>query len=184
MERKQKTWFKSIAKVVRPRLASLATILLIVALLSVGVFRFVRMTKSHADKMMVEQVAKLDSIFKRINDRCEIIGFEHKKNYVDFLTVVTFVGSEVGAMNLAHPKNWEGPYVNDNPTMQQQLYQVVKTNKGYFITPGEGVRLSNGRTIGKDVLIEESSDIAAMASDDGPLTFRGKALALPLKVRG
>ena len=183
MKNGEKGFLKSLSKVVRPRLASVATILLIVVLGSITIFRFARLSRTYADSVMVDQVAELGRIFKKINEQCDIIGFEHDKSYVDFLTVEKFVGSEVGAMNLANPKNWQGPYVKNNPTMQGKLYQILKTDSGYFVAPGVGVRLSNGRTIGKDVTVEPDSDIAAMATEDGPLNYKGRALALKVEIR-
>ncbi|MCK5632726.1 hypothetical protein KAH94_03190, partial [bacterium] len=104
------------------------------------------------------------------------------KNPINFLNIEKFVGSEVGSMNLAYPKQWEGPYLNDNPTIQEKEYMVVRTKKGYFITPGQGVRLGNGKVIGKDIIIDENSEIFSMMQDETTLQFEGKSLAAPLYV--
>jgi hypothetical protein len=86
-------------------------------------------------------------------------------------------------MNVAHPEKWEGPYLQDNPTMLGQEYQIVRTLKGHFITPGEGVRLPNGKVIGKDIILDEDADIASMMLDVNSLRFKDKPLAAPLNIR-
>ena len=69
-----------------------------------------------------------------------------------FLTnpVKSFEGSEVGSLNLAYPKKWQGPYLGDNPTFQGKAYQIIRTKNGYFVTPGDGIMLPNGLVIGRD----------------------------------
>ena len=128
------------------------------------------------DRLIVRDVTQLEAIFRRINDECGVIGFEHERNYIDFLTVSAFVGSEIGAMNLKNPKNWHGPYVQDNPTIQQKQYEIIHTNKGYFLIPGNGVQLANGQVIGKDIVLDETSDIATLIKD-GLLSYHEQPLA-------
>ncbi|MFC1841987.1 hypothetical protein ACFLYA_02865, partial [Candidatus Dependentiae bacterium] len=70
----------------------------------------------------------------------------------------------------------------DNPTIQDQEYQIVRTKKGYFITPGDGIKLSNGKVIGKDIILDENADIQKMMADEKFLNFKGEALAAPLPV--
>ncbi|MBI2774577.1 hypothetical protein HYX58_01080 [Candidatus Dependentiae bacterium] len=137
-------------------------------------------TESATDIVIVNHISQLSAVFKKINDTAGIMDFDHQKNYIDFLNVKSFSGSEVGSMNLAYPNKWEGPYLKENPTVQEQNYQVVRTKKGFFIIPGDGVKLSNGKIIGKDILIDESADIPAMMADEKMLNFNGKALAAPV----
>lgn len=134
------------------------------------------------DQVIDDHVALLRDIFIKIDAECEIINFEHQKNYIDFLNVVKFVGSEVGSMNLARPENWEGPYVDDNPTMQTKYYQIVRTFKGYYIVPGDGVALSNGKVIGKDIIFGEKTDIDALMKREDALKVDGHALAAYLPI--
>lgn len=129
------------------------------------------------DKIIVQDIARLESIFKQISDECGIIGFEHERNYVDFLTVEKFAGSEVGAMNIKNLDKWHGPYVKDNPTVQEKLYEIIRTNKGYFLVPGTGVVLSNGQVIGKDIIFDEERDIYALVKD-GVLVHDGQPMAV------
>jgi hypothetical protein len=131
----------------------------------------------YVDKLIADDVKNLQTIFKKIDKSCGILGFEHDKNHVDFLNVVKFVGSEIGSMNLAHPEKWEGPYLQDNPTIQQKPYQIVKTRKGYYITPGDGVKLGNGKVVGKNIVMDYKSDIDSMVKDPEQLLSGGNPLA-------
>ncbi len=128
-----------------------------------------------------DDVAKLATIFEKIDSTAGIAGFDYQKNPINFLNVRSFVGSEIGSMNVKYPKKWQGPYLDDNPSIQGKDYMVVKTKKGYYITPGEGVKLPNGLVIGVDVKLDEDADIDALVQKSHPLEWKGKALASPLK---
>jgi len=127
-------------------------------------------------------LAKLANIFERINDECGILSFDHQKNHINFLNVEKFAGSEVGPMNLVNPQKWQGPYVQDNPTVQGHEYLVVSTQKGFHITPGEGVELPNGKIVGRDLLLSPDTDLETLATDPEGFSYRGTPLILPLKI--
>jgi len=158
------------------------TVLLFVVLVGVSVFRMFYQVRVGTDKIIVKEVKQLVDIIQRIDKKCKIIDFDYQKNIINFLNVEKFVGSEIGSMNLAYPDQWEGPYLNDNPTIQEKEYMIVRTKKGYFITPGEGVELGNGKVVGKDVILDENADIYKMMFDEEALMSEGKALAAPLSV--
>jgi len=158
------------------------TIILFVILIGISLFKLFYNVKVASDVIIVQEVQQLVEIFKRIDKRCKIISFDYQKNNINFLNVEKFSGSEVGPMNLVYPKNWEGPYLKDNPTIQDKEYQVVKTKQGYFIVPGHGVKLSNGKVVGKDITFDENTNIPKMMADEKFLNFKGKALAAPLDV--
>ena len=139
-------------------------------------------SKEIVDEVATRDVAQLQHIFNNINQTCKIISFDKQKNPIDFLTVKSFVGSEVGSMNLAHPKHWQGPYVKDNPEIKGDYYQVVVTNDGYFVTPGDGVKLASGKVIGTGIPLGKSADITALIKSGVLKDERGKALAAPIKV--
>jgi hypothetical protein len=132
------------------------------------------------DLLIAQDIQKLVQIFKQIDETCEIIDFDHQKNLIDFLNVGSFSGSEVGSMNLKYPEKWQGPYVEENPTMQEQPYMIVKTKKGLFIVPGEGVKLANGKVIGKDIILTPETDIEKLMSDKKALLFNNQSLATRL----
>jgi hypothetical protein len=137
-------------------------------------------TRENEGVMIATDIAQLATIFNRINTTCGIIGFDHQKNPINFLNVTSFVGSEVGPMNLKYPQKWQGPYLPNNPTMQAIEYQIVRTDRGYFITPGDGVKLPNGKIVGKDIILDEHAHIVALMADSQGLMFEEQPLAAPL----
>lgn len=143
-----------------------------------GIYR----SKALATNVIAEDIQKLGTIFDEINRQCEIISFDYQQNPINFLNVGSFTSSEVGPMNLARADKWRGPYVADNPTIQGKEYMVVRTKKGYFITPGNGVKLPNGKVIGQDIMLNEDADIDAMMRNPNALLINDKAMAMPLKL--
>jgi len=139
--------------------------------------------QQHTDvNVLSHDLAQLANIFERINDECGILSFDHQKNHINFLNVEKFAGSEVGPMNLANPQKWQGPYVQDNPTVQGHEYLVVSTQKGLYITPGEGVELPNGKVVGRDLTLSPETDLDRLATDPEGFSYRGSPFVLPLKI--
>lgn len=147
-------------------------------LIGFAFFNYWHQAKMYNDMIIADDVAQLASILNTIDKECGIVNFEHQKNNIDFLNVIAFEGSEVGPMNLKYPKKWKGAYLKDNPTIQEKYYQVVHTKKGYFVVPGDGVELSSGKVIGKDIIFDESADIPAMISQG--LSFKSHPLAVQI----
>lgn len=158
------------------------TVTLLLLLAGTAAWRFFYAPESKVETVIVQDLQKLAETFKRIESSANIIGIKHQRNYIDFLNVKSFTGSEVGPLNLAHPQQWQGPYFQDNPTVQGQLYQIVRTKNGYFITPGDGVKLSNGAIIGKDIVLDENANIQALMLDPKKLFSEGNVVAVPLPV--
>ena len=127
------------------------------------------------DAIIAKDVAQLKNIFEQIDSTCSIIGFEHEKNYIDFLNVVSFSGSQVGSINLRDPAAWKGPYIKDNPTVLEKYYQVIVTPRGHFIAPEDGIKLSSGKIIGKDIILNKDTDFDALMKTEGAL-LSGKLL--------
>ena len=160
------------------------TALFFLFLLGIAIFSVRYKTKQFSGDAMASDIHKLALLFNDIHRDCTILSFDYQKNPINFLTVGSFAGSEVGSMNVAHPENWKGPYLNDNLAMQNKEYQIVHTKKGYFIVPGEGVQLSDGQIIGKDLLLNEDVDIEALSAEGQPLNFQAKKLSAHLKLDG
>lgn len=137
--------------------------------------------KKPNDDLIAEQIAKLGAIFRRINQSCQITGFRHQKDHIDFLNVKSFDGSIVGSMNLANPKGWEGPYLERNFTVEDKFYQVVSTKKGYYIIPDDGIDLSNGQILGQTLIINKDSDIEELLKNPKGLLSNGKQLAAKIE---
>lgn len=160
----------------------LSSILLIFLVIST-VRYFLKDIHSVTDKIITEHIDILAKIIETIDQKCRIIGFDHQKNYVDFLNVKSFSGSEIGSMNLMYPENWEGPYLETNLTIQEKPYMIVKTKFGYYLTPGEGVRLSNGKVIGEDIKLLESTDMNVLLNDPKALLSGSNNLAIKLDIK-
>jgi hypothetical protein len=152
-------------------------------LVGIAGINFYYRSRWYTTGVITQDLKTLQDIFKRIDESCTIMSFDAPITPINYLNVGSFEGSEIGAMNIVYPSRWEGPYVKDNPTIQGFEYQIVHTNKGYFITPGNGVTLPNGKEIGKDIVFDEKSDIAQMLTENGGLLYKGTAFAvvLPLK---
>lgn len=155
--------------------------LLFLALFIFVSIRFIFQSRKVNDQLIAEHISQLDDIFKKINNSCKIAGFEHQKNHIDFLNVTEFSSSTVGPVNLYHPEKWEGPYLNQNLTIESKEYQIVRTKKGYYILPGDGVALSNGIIIGKNLIITPEIDIEALWHDPNFLLSNGKPLAAKIE---
>lgn len=171
---------KARGKSVVPSLAAVVTLILFI----VSLWVLFKKSKYSTDAIIVQDIQVLQQIFERINQDCKIIDFNHSKNYIDFLTVKEFVGSEVGSMNLAYPKNWKGPYLKHNPTVLEHQYIVLKNKKNYYLAPGDGVVLANGQAIGNDIILNENSDIDALLQDSQGLKSSQGALILKIETDG
>jgi len=157
----------------------LLTILLFTVLVGVSFFSFMYRSQEQTGLIMADDIAHLVEVIQKIDKDCRIIDFDYQQNTINFLNIKKdgFVGSEVGSVNLSYPKKWNGPYMNDNPTMQEKEYMIVRTKDGHFITPGNGVILPNQKEIGKDIILDEKADIPAMMNNPELLNYKGRALA-------
>lgn len=155
---------------------------LLIVLLVISIFSVKYWSREEAGTIMAEDIQRLAEIFERISVECTILSFDYPKNPINFLTIKAggFVGSEVGSMNLKHPEKWQGPYVQETPTMQGKAYQIISTAQGYFIVPGDGVKLPNGKVVGKDIVLDGNTNIYALMNDSQGLMFEGQPLASPL----
>lgn len=165
-------------------LTPLLTVLFFIGLIAASFFGWWYSRGNLLDSLIADDIAKLSEVFTLIEQECKILSFEYQQNPINFLNIKKdgFTGSEVGPMNLAYPKKWNGPYLFDNPTIQEKEFMVVHTNKGYFITPGNGVKLANEKIIGKDIILDENADIAGMAQDPDMLMHQGRPLAAKIEM--
>jgi hypothetical protein len=136
------------------------------------------------DAFIVSDVKILASLFKKINEQCTILDFKFQSNnQIDFMQVISFEGSELGSMLLQYPQRWRRPYLRDNFTAQGKFYQIVKTKDGFFILPGDGVILHNGKIIGKDIPHNFNDDIPALLNNPRMLQFQGKPLGAHIELK-
>lgn len=157
-------------------------ILFFLFFISSSVYYFLKLRKSD-DALISEHVQKLSDIFKIINQQTNIMKIEGDRATIDFLNTKSFAGSSVGPLVLQYPQKWQGPYLIDEPRIQNKLYQILKTKKGYYIVPGDGVRLQNGKVLGKDLILNINSDIESLLLDfKGLLGKNGKPLASKISI--
>lgn len=150
---------------------------LFIGIFALVTFKFLSQAKRANDELIADHVAQLHEIFQKINSTCKITGFRHQKDHIDFLNVSSFEGSVIGPMNLLEPKNWKGPYLKESLTMNGKEYQILKTKTGYYIVPGDGVKLANGKVIGTTLLVTPLSDIESMMRDPNALLSSNRPLA-------
>lgn len=162
-------------------LMPLLTAALLLSLVSISIYRLYTQSHTIINDLIVDHIEELTRIFKEIDTDCHIIGFNHEKNYIDFLNVKSFEGSEIGSMNLAYPDQWKGPYIQDNPTIQEKLYVVIVTKHGYYIAPGDGVELSDGKVIGKDIILNAETDFNSLTKGNGLLANNNQPLVCMFK---
>lgn len=160
-----------------PRLILIFSSLILGAILGFTVYMTLFNVKKNRGALIVQEVAQLSDIFKRIHKAAVIKSFDHARSPINFLNVKSFAGSEVGPLNLVYPDKWQGPYLPDNLTIQTKEYELVRTKNGYYIVPGEGVTLPNGKVVGKDITFDENTDFAALTQKDGDLNFEGNPMA-------
>jgi|GEM_PF-1105417 len=150
--------------------------LLILLALTIGMFMY--NAKMATSRIVGRHMEEMSGNFAIINEKCGILTFDHDVNYVNFLNVGSFVGSEVGSMNLRNPEGWDGPYVQDNSTVQSKDYEIIKTFKGAYLVPGKGVKLSNGMVIGEDIILDKEADVPVLLENGTLINEEGKPLAV------
>lgn len=156
--------------------------LLLVVLVGIAIYSLTRKSNASTAVIIDRDLQTLADVFHRIDQDCKIIHFDYPLNRIDFLNVKSFVGTDVGAMHLAYPDKWKGPYLDANPKVQGQEYMIVITHKGCFITPGTEVQLPTGKVVGVDIILNEEADIEAMMKPGGAFNADGKPLAAKLNV--
>ncbi len=134
------------------------------------------------DENIHHDVIELKYVLERIQKDCYIYKFEHEKSYIDFLNVIKFAGNNLGSIQLGFPENWQGAYLKNNPKIQDKFYMVLKNKQGYFVVPGDGVHLANGKVIGKDLILDQNSDMRKLMQDYEGLLSNSGVLATEIKI--
>jgi len=168
---------------IRGSLIPVLAVTLFCIFIIIAIFNTFVSSREYEVDIIDRDVTRLAEVLKTIEKDCKIIRFESQKNSINFLNVKSFAGSQVGPLNLKHPERWHGPYLDTNPSIQGKEYLLVRTKKGYFVTPGEGVKLPNGKVVGVDIKLDEKADIESMMKDEKQLGYKGKALAAPLVIK-
>ena len=158
--------------------ASFLTILMVIF-----VFRVFSDRTQILTTVIRDDLASIVEILAQIDKECNILDIREAGAVIDFLTVEKFAGSVVGPLNLAHPQHWKGPYLSQNPTIQQKFYEIVRARDGYFIVPGQGASLPNALVMGKDIVIDSNVAVEPMLKEGGSLYYKNQAFAAKLNFR-
>jgi hypothetical protein len=153
--------------------------LIFIGFFLLALFQYFYTHRSMLSSVISEHIIEMKKHIEKIDKTARILSFEHEYSYIDFLTVKSFAGSEVGTLNLAYPHKWEGPYMSDNPTIQEKYYRIVRSKGDYFIVPGDGVELDYNKVIGKDIVFSENTDIEKLI-ESGELSYQKKPFAIKL----
>jgi hypothetical protein len=156
---------------------------LLVLLLMIFFLKIYQDTSGVRSAVISEDLDRLEQILNRIDKECNILSIRTQGADLNFFTVEKFAGSNVGCLNLAYPKNWRGPYLRQDPTIDGRFYEIVRANDGYFIVPGQGVKLPNDMIMGKDIVINNHTRVYDLLKPGGKLNFKGQALATQLKFK-
>jgi hypothetical protein len=131
----------------------------LLSLLVFTLYRFYRSARVVAQDVIIEHVEQIGKVLENIDATCEIVAIVRDRALIDFLQVQAFVGNQIGPLQLRQPEKWHGPYLDHNPLIQDIPYELVKTREGFYVVPGRGVRLDNGKIIGKDITFTSETDI-------------------------
>ncbi len=140
--------------------------------LSFGIYMYMKDRPHVNAEALLKDMGTIVEIFNTIDKECNILSIKGEKNPINFFTVKDFSGSIVGPLNLAHKENWQGPYLEKNLEFKGQLYDIVQAKDGYYVLPGDGVILPNGKIIGKDIIINKEITIDPELIEK--LTYIGK----------
>lgn len=170
--------FKKIAKHF-----SLFSSVILITLMSVFLFKVIYNRAYYLSSIIEQDVTLIAKMLTTVDKNCTILSVTSERTPINFLTVKSFVGSNVGGLNLAYPQKWAGPYLEINPTHQQRFYDLIQTYEGLFIIPGYGVKLPNGLIMGKDIHIDFNTSVKKMLAQKGALHHTGSSLGLQLNIK-
>lgn len=148
-------------------------------LLSLFILFLVRSYKEKSlfiSSVISNDIENIVTALNKIDKSCNILSVKNNSNYIDFLNVKKFVGSEVGCLNLAFPEEWDGPYLYDNPSFEGKMYEIIRLDNQYFVLPGRNVKLPNGLVVGKDFDYNSATRVEEMLEIGGYLNYKGQPL--------
>jgi len=121
-------------------------------------------------------LSHLEEALKNFDGDCGIQEVLSGGHSLLFLTQTARPTDAFAAFKLANENTWRGPYIHKVPVAQGYPYMLLKTNKGLFIVPGEGVRLPKGSILGKEFFLTAESNLKALSAAGGILSHNGEPL--------
>lgn len=155
---------------------------ILATLLGITLYQIFQQIRTSSDNAIIHYVDEIEKALRTIDEQCEITSITNDRNYIDFLVVSKFVGSQVGPLTLRFPEKWAGPYMPQNATIKGKQFELIKMKDGYAIVPGRGVRLANGKIIGTDIIFDSTTDIDTLLTPEIGLEFEGKPLIRKLQL--
>lgn len=137
-----------------------------VVIFTIALFGIISMIQRAPHDVITQDIILLKNIFEKIDADCTILGFEQERTPINFLTVEKFIGSEVGGMKLANPRNWKGPYLRDNPTIQEKHYIILSRPDGIFITPDSEDTIAINSPSATKLILKKTDSTISLSSED------------------
>jgi hypothetical protein len=157
------------------------TTLFFLSLIGASIYWWVYQNRVYPDLLIAQTIDELSCIFAQIDTTAGIAGFVDPVTQIDFLTFKN--AHQLKSLKLMHLQKWNGPYRDTNPEFQEKLYQIIKANDGYWVLPGNGVELSNGKIIGKDIVIGPTTRVQSLLQE-GVLKVKNKLLTRRITIGG
>jgi hypothetical protein len=123
------------------------------------------------------QVRLLGKALQKAHNDVRFMQILPGKHSLDFLVASRFECDSNAGIGVERKNAWKGPYLNRIPTIQGHPYVLLKTSKGLFVVPGDGVELPSGIVIGNGISWSDKMDIKALMSDGNMLTIGKYPLA-------
>ena len=147
------------------------------AILGFFVYKYVQNKPFHKARTIIIDLEVLARVLHVIDESCSILSVKYDHTKIDFLNTVAFEGSEIGGLNLAYPRQWKKSFLKDNPTVEGIEYELVRAKDGFYVMPGQGLRLPNDLVMGKDIIIDRSVAVMPLLKEGGPLFYQNMPLA-------
>ena len=120
---------------------------------------------------------RIAAALKQLDNDCSISDMRVGLHPIELLTHQNLPSEHI-YIDLKNSENWDGPYLSGSATIQGKPYQLLKTKRGLFVVPGDGVQLPLAFIIGQDITWHAESDIAALSAPGNVLFYKSGPLTL------
>ena len=147
-----------------------------------GIYGIVHKNPDVMAAKMCKDLEQLVVVLQKVDKDCSIVSIDSGSGVIDFLTIEKLLGVDAGCLMIAYPEKWAGPYLKKDLMYQGAYYEIVQTNHGFYIVPGNGVRLPNGFVMGQDLEINSKIEIEPLLKPGARLCYKNNRFAMPLDV--